>query len=159
MPLLTITEARDQCSIDTNDADTLLTAIIASAEDVAAAYLNRAIFASQASLDVAVSAIQTDMASAGAAYDAAVEAVELIESEYEAAAALSIAEKALADAEYNASRTLHGVVVNASILASVRLVVGHLWANRESVVIGDSAVEMPMGAIFLLRPYRRVMMP
>ncbi len=159
MPLLTIEQARAQCSVDSLDADDLLTAIVESAEDAAAAYLNRTIFADQASLDAAIAAVAGDMGTAGDAYDAAVEAAALVENEYQQAAALEVACAELARARRSAARSLHGIVVNASILAAIRLIVGHLWANRESVVIGDVAVELPMGAHALLRPYRRVMMP
>lgn len=49
-------------------------------------------------------------------------------------------------------------MVNDSIKAAVRLILGHLFANREAVTTGQ-AMELPMGAQYLLRPYRRVMMP
>ena len=32
--------------------------------------------------------------------------------------------------------------------------IGHLYEHRESVIIGDTAVEMPLGAIRLLDQYR-----
>ena len=45
-----------------------------------------------------------------------------------------------------------GVVANEAINAAVLLIVGHLYANREAVVQGQ-AVEVPMGAEWLLAPY------
>jgi len=44
--------------------------------------------------------------------------------------------------------------VPESIKAAILLTVGHLFANRESVVIGSTAVDMPRGAEWLLRPHR-----
>ena len=46
------------------------------------------------------------------------------------------------------------MVVNAPIRAAVLLILGHLYANRESVVIGTITATMPMGAHSLLWPYR-----
>lgn len=37
---------------------------------------------------------------------------------------------------------------------AILLSVGHLYANREAVVVGTSAVELPLGAQSLLFPYR-----
>lgn len=44
--------------------------------------------------------------------------------------------------------------VPADIKAAIKLTVGHLYANRESVVIGQTAVELPMAAEALLARYR-----
>lgn len=51
------------------------------------------------------------------------------------------------------------MIVDAAIKAAVLLTFGHLYANREDVVIGTSAVELPNGAKALLRPKRRNMGP
>lgn len=45
-----------------------------------------------------------------------------------------------------------GIVTNEAINASALLILGHLYANREAVVQGQ-AVEVPMGAMWLLTPY------
>lgn len=68
---------------------------------------------------------------------------------FESQAALDAAE-ALGEAGENA------MVVNAAILAAILLTTGHLYANREDVVVGVSAVEIPGGAKSLLRPHRIV---
>lgn len=54
---------------------------------------------------------------------------------------------------------LSGIVSNDSIVAAVRLTLGHLYANRESVSTGEAAQELPLGVVSLLRPYRKVCMP
>lgn len=46
--------------------------------------------------------------------------------------------------------------VPEDIEAAMLLILGHLYANRESVVVAVSATELPMGAKFLLDPYRRL---
>lgn len=44
--------------------------------------------------------------------------------------------------------------VPSPIKAAIKLMVGTLYANRETVVIGQSAIEIPWAAEALLRPYR-----
>ncbi len=46
------------------------------------------------------------------------------------------------------------IVVNYAIRAAILLTLGHLYMNREDVVVGVSAAEMPRGARDLLRPHR-----
>lgn len=45
-----------------------------------------------------------------------------------------------------------GLLANRAINAAALLILGHLHANREAVVQGQ-AVEVPMGAEWLLTPY------
>lgn len=58
-----------------------------------------------------------------------------------------------------AERAANGIVVNASILAAVKLTLGHLFENREAVVTGTIATALPQGVPELLRPYRLTQMP
>lgn len=44
--------------------------------------------------------------------------------------------------------------VPGSIKAAIKLIVGNLYANRETIVIGESVSEIPMSAEFLLRRKR-----
>ena len=46
-----------------------------------------------------------------------------------------------------------GIHVNEAINAAVLLIVGHLYANREDVVAGATATQLPMGSEFLITPY------
>lgn len=46
------------------------------------------------------------------------------------------------------------MLVNDAIRAAILLTLGHLYANREDVLVGVSASEMPRGARDLLRPHR-----
>jgi hypothetical protein len=45
-------------------------------------------------------------------------------------------------------------VVPAAIVAAVKLILGNLYANRESVVVGTAAVCLPYGAEHLMWPHR-----
>jgi hypothetical protein len=48
------------------------------------------------------------------------------------------------------------MVVTPVVVAAVLLILGHLYRNREEVVIGDSAAaaQLPVGATSLLWPHR-----
>lgn len=46
------------------------------------------------------------------------------------------------------------MVANDLIRAACLLIVGHLYANRENVVVGSSVAQLPMGALELVTPYR-----
>ena len=48
-----------------------------------------------------------------------------------------------------------GIVVNDLIKAGILLLFGHLYANREDVVAGVTASELPQGSKYLLQPFRR----
>jgi hypothetical protein len=48
----------------------------------------------------------------------------------------------------------HPLVVTDAILAAMLLILGHLYMNREDVVIGVAPMELPMNSRYLLAPYR-----
>ena len=47
-----------------------------------------------------------------------------------------------------------GIAITFAIKAAVLLTLGHLYANRENVVIGTISSRLPFGALSLLEPYR-----
>ena len=47
-----------------------------------------------------------------------------------------------------------GIVINKGIEAACLLKLGHLFANREEVVTGTIATELPLTSKSLLMPYR-----
>lgn len=47
------------------------------------------------------------------------------------------------------------MVVNFAVKAAILLMLGHLYANREDVVTGATAEQLPFGSRALLRPHRR----
>ena len=51
----------------------------------------------------------------------------------------------------------HPMVCNDLVRAAMLLMLGHLWANREDVVTGPIATQLPSGARALLAPLRKGM--
>lgn len=50
----------------------------------------------------------------------------------------------------------YAAMVPNAIKAAIKLIVGNLYENRESVVVGTGATDLPMAVLFLLSPYRRM---
>lgn len=48
----------------------------------------------------------------------------------------------------------YALVYNSAVHAAMLLIIGHWYANREAVNIGNIVAEIPMGTEALLRPYR-----
>jgi hypothetical protein len=46
------------------------------------------------------------------------------------------------------------LVVTDAIIAAILLILGHLYMNREDVLIGLTPMELPMNSRYLLAPYR-----
>lgn len=159
MALLTAEECRAHCRVINAGEDHVLLAMLASAEDAAVAYLNRAIYETQEALDADLAALPDAAATAQADYDAAVVAAEAETNAVKAESMLEVAYVKLVAAQRSAARAINGIVVNPSILAAVKMTMGHLYENREAVVAGVTVAEVPHGVHALLRPYRRVMMP
>lgn len=44
--------------------------------------------------------------------------------------------------------------VPATIKSAIKLIIGNLYANRETIILGQSVNEIPMSAQFLMRKYR-----
>lgn len=63
-------------------------------------------------------------------------------------------EATLAAAVLNGTAGDDPILINPSIKAACLLILGHLYMNREDVVVGVTAVELPMGSRSLLMPYR-----
>ncbi|HEL2957651.1 TPA: phage gp6-like head-tail connector protein [Stenotrophomonas maltophilia] len=159
MPLLTPEQCRAQCRVDGDYADEELAALLASAEDAAAAYLNRSLFADQAALDGALDSFPAEAAAAASAYSVAMVAADSEPDAATAEAMRSVAKQRKASVDLFLSRNLAGMVANPSVVAAVRLTLAHLWESPSAVVIGATAIELPLGVKPLLRPYRRVMTP
>ncbi len=49
------------------------------------------------------------------------------------------------------------MVVDDLIRSAILLITGHLYANREDVVVGAPVAELPMASRYLLQPYRKMM--
>ncbi|MNY50594.1 hypothetical protein D3C86_1861090 [compost metagenome] len=124
-----------------------------------AGYLNRAIFLTRAELVAAQDALPQAAGDAQEAYEAAVAAAENFGNLAARQMAISLAMERMQEAKVGFQRLMLGMVATPRIEAAVRLTLGNLYANREEVVVGASAVRLPQGVPELLRPDRREMMP
>ncbi|WP_050489227.1 phage gp6-like head-tail connector protein [Bordetella bronchiseptica] len=158
MPLLTPEECIEQCRAEPEEAG-LLAKLLLAAESAVAGYLNRSLFATQTELSEALDALPALAGAAQEAYESAIEAAAQQVNATAKAMAIAVAEEKLADEKMRMQRILVGMVVTPRVDAAVRLTLGNLYANREEVVTGVSAVRLPQGIPELLRPDRKVMMP
>lgn len=58
------------------------------------------------------------------------------------------------DSETGEPTDEHALVLDDDITAAMLLLIGHWYANRESVVIGTITAEVPMAVDALICPYR-----
>jgi hypothetical protein len=157
--LLTLDQAKAHCRVGSGYPDDQIQPYVDAAEAAAAAYLNRSVFASQADLDAARGALPASAAASDAAYQMALTAATAMLNAAQRQAAIDVAAARRDEATITSARTVEGIVVTAAILSAIRLTLGHLFTNREAVVVGALVAELPLGATMLLRPYRRVMSP
>lgn len=152
MNLVTIAQVRTHCRAESED-DTLLTVYADAAEQRAQDFLNRRVFATEQALTDAIATIPAKVSAAEAAHSAALEAAQALEGEARCAARAA-ADMALRRALCEAREIAHGMVVNPAIVGAILLITGHLYRNRESVITGTIATELPEGAIVMLWPHR-----
>ncbi|MFK5733863.1 phage gp6-like head-tail connector protein [Pseudomonas urmiensis] len=132
----------------------LVQAQLDAAEEAAMQFLNRRFFVDQVALDQARAGVSTAMEQAREANATAVAAAEAEQDHAMRCRLLEHARQALADAYDQADATAYGMVLNAAIQAACLLKLGHLFANREDVVTGTIATELPLASQHLLMPYR-----
>ena len=155
MSIIDLTTAKLHLRVDADVTveDALIQAQLDAAEAHAAHYLKRNLYATTDALNTARDGVGTALSAATTAYVTAVEAAEAIDVEVERSFALTTAEDAYQTAQADARRVMQGMVVNDQIQAGVLLILGHLYANRETTT-PQSMAELPMGAIHLLQPLR-----
>lgn len=132
----------------------LVQAQLDAAEEAAMQFLNRRFYLDQVALDEARAGVQTAMHEAKEANAAAVAAAEAEQDHAMRCRLLEHARQALAEAYDQADAIAYGMVVNPAIQAACLLKLGHLFANREEVVTGTIATELPLASQHLLMPYR-----
>lgn len=159
MAIVTLAQARAHLRVESDYPADQIQVYIDGATEAASRYLNRTIFENTGARDAAWTALPAELKAAQDAYDAAVAAADAVEDETQKQAMLDVAAVTLAEAKDAANWKLLGIVSTPSVVTAVLLTLGHLFANREDVVVGATAIELPLGARSLLRPYRRVMMP
>lgn len=154
MTLLSKEVAKSHQNIVGDDEDADIEIKLEAAEQAAAAYLNRNVYATQADLDAAISAAPAACAAARQAHEAAVSAAMAIENSTDRAATLLGAHTRFDAASIDNIRIYRGIVITSAIKAAILLIFGKLYENREDVVVGVTVSELPGGAKSLLRPLR-----
>lgn len=154
MTIITIEEARHHLRVEPDYPQEQVLPYLEGAEALAQQFLNRRVFASQAELDGARQAMPAALEAAALARDQAIaNAAELTDC-----AARDML-KALANDAYSAvlaeqRRIALGMVITPNVKSAVLLTLGHLYDNRETVVVGTISTDLDMGAYTLLWPSR-----
>ncbi|MFJ3121046.1 head-tail connector protein [Pseudomonas protegens] len=132
----------------------LVQAQLEAAEGAAMNFLNRRFYPDQVELDQARAGVPAAMRAAKEVNAAAVAAAEAEQDHALRCRLLGHARQALADAYDQCDSIAYGMVLNPAIQAACLLKLGHLFANREDVVTGTIATELPVASQHLLMPYR-----
>ncbi|MEJ5862078.1 head-tail connector protein [Pseudomonas farsensis] len=153
MPVIAIDLAMHHLLAEPED-QALVEVQLAAAEDAAMDFLNRRFYLNQVALEAARAGVQEMMQEAKEANAAALDAADAEQDHTIRCRLLEHARKALAAAYDQADAIAYGMVINPSIQAACLLKLGHLFANREEVVTGATAVELPLASQHLLMPHR-----
>jgi urease gamma subunit len=153
MSVIEIALAMKHLLAEPEDQD-LVQSQLDGAEVAAAAYLNRAFFLNQAELDAARLSVPVMRNQARVAYESAMATAAAIEDRVERSEAMADAQFIFTEALSAATRIARGMVINKGIEAACLLKLGHLFANREEVVTGTIATELPQASKALLTPDR-----
>ncbi|QQD28882.1 phage gp6-like head-tail connector protein [Pseudomonas simiae] len=124
------------------------------AEEAAQQFLQRRFFADQAAVELAKSTTLQRTQAARDTYRAALLVADAPENADDRCRLRERARQALADAFEAIDMDEFGIVINKGIVAACLLKLGHLFANREEVVTGTIATELPLTSKALLMPYR-----
>ncbi|HCN72090.1 MAG TPA: hypothetical protein DIS96_10370 [Pusillimonas sp.] len=157
--ILTIEKARAHCRVDGDYPADQLTPYMEAAERFVIDYLNRAVYADQSTLDTAQDGLPGSMATAFDDYEASIEAAKAIDNCGQRQTMIDLASEKYRRVQRETWLVINGMVVNKTIEAAMLLVLGNLFANRESDLVGVSGEKLPTGVHDLLRPYRLVQMP
>lgn len=136
------------------DDQPLVQAQLDAAEEAAMQFLNRRFYLDQVALDEARAGVPDMMRRAKEANAQAAAAAEAEQDHTLRCRLLDHTRQALADAYDQADTIAYGMVLNPGIQAACLLKLGHLFANREEVVTGTIATELPLASQHLLMPYR-----
>jgi fructose-specific component phosphotransferase system IIB-like protein len=149
---LAVAKAHLNVTVDLDDAD--ITLKLEAAEQSAIEFIGRNVYADHDALTAAQDDVLVTLAAASAAYLTATAAAASIANGVDKDMALLGATEAYTQAQTAARRTYQGIVVSSNIKAAILLICGHLYANREDVVVSTHVAALPMGAHSLLQPYR-----
>lgn len=124
------------------------------AEEAAQQFLQRRFFVDQAAFELAKADIVQRTLGARADYRAALVVADDPANTEIRCRLRERARQSLSDAFEDIDMDDFGIVINKAIEAACLLKLGHLFANREEVVAGTIATELPMASQSLLMPYR-----
>jgi hypothetical protein len=132
----------------------LIQAQLDAAEEAAMRFLNRRFFADQAAVDSARADTNQRIRDARGVYGIAISEADLPENADIRCKLRENARNVLVETYEIIDMDERGMVINAAITAACLLKLGHLFANREEVVTGTIATELPLSSKSLLMPYR-----
>lgn len=153
MPVIDMAIARHHLR-EPEDDDAYLVGLLEAAETSAADYLQRRFYADADDLAAARMLVPATRAAARTAFETARQQAEEISDGEDRQAALADAERVRRETLDQCEAVAQGIVINPAIQAACLLTLGHLYANREDVVVGTITAQMPIGATALLTPYR-----
>ncbi|KRP88826.1 MULTISPECIES: head-tail connector protein [Pseudomonas] len=153
MSVIDIELAMKHLRAESEDQD-LVQSQLDGAEAAAMAYLNRSFFVDQAALDLAKATTVQRTQAARAVYRAALAQADALENTEDRCRLRERAREVLAQTFETIDMDEFGMVTNKAIEAACLLKLGHLYANREEVVTGTTAAELPLSSKSLLAPYR-----
>lgn len=151
MSLIDLAIAREHLRVDADYPESQVAIYLNAAERLVAEFLNRRIYADDATLAAAVAAVPASITAASDAYDAAMETAADIEDAATQEAAEEYAERVYERAKAAARETYDGIVINEAIEAAILLTMTSLHENR-----GDdpALAGLPLAAVQLAFPFR-----
>lgn len=149
--LVDLATAKLHLRVTDGSEDVGITAMLATAEEQAQAFLNRGVYDTPEALAAAIAAAPAALSAASVAYDAALTAASALETCVE-----RLLNEQLAKDVYNAAieawiLAMRGMVVNDSIITAILLIVASLWEHRGDE---DAVAGIPQAAERLLWPSR-----
>lgn len=153
MTIVTLPEAKAHLRLEPDYPNDQVQDKVTAAEQRAAHFINRALFATEVDRQTAIAAAPAVITAAGAAYTAALAAAGTLTDPVAAAMLRDQAQTDYAAAQTRARETLAGIVATSDIKAAILLILGHLYENRADVQDARLAA-LPNGAQYLLMPHR-----
>lgn len=154
MSLLTLDEARAHLRVGPTYPAAQIQPYLDAADSYVQAFLNRRVYPTKADMEAARAAVPNALQAAALARAEALAAAAAATDPATAEWLRCSAHEDYAAALSSANHALRGMVVNDSIKTALRLLLGHLDENRESVARGVSVTELPQGAELFLLPFR-----
>ena len=130
-----------------------------AAEQSAVHFINRRVFVDQTALAAAIAAVPSSLDAAEVSYTAALVVADALSGDVAREQARQNASDVFSTVQTSARAVYAGVALDDEevaypFVAGVLLILGHLFENRETVVIGSAASQLPMGAHGVLMPLR-----